>query len=670
MQTPKKNVIIVFLFCTLYLLNLSFLKAQIIFDKPLSNRVANYDISVNLDPLSKLLQGSMILNWKNISNDTIYELQFHLYLNAFKNTKSTFFKERGGYNKLNSSDWGWIDILRMSVVNGELLSDKIKYIQPDDNNEEDQTVIKVTLSEAILPQNEIELEISFLAKLPKIIARSGFERDDYFFIAQWFPKIGVYEPANAANDSVGRWNCHQYHSNTEFFADFGVYNVDITVPKGFIVGATGEFQKEQMNGDNTKTVFYRAEDVIDFAWTASPLYHVKHAQWKDVNIKVLYYKQRKGFVDRHIESLKKALDYFEHSLEKYPYKNITIVDPPYYGINSGGMEYPTLFTTGSVAWLPNDIRMPEMVTIHEFGHNYFMGIIATNEFEEPWLDEGMNSYFESKIMDFYYGEESSLIDILGFPIGDTEYHRISYSQNSNREISKIAELPWNLPRNTYGLLNYNKMVVVLHTLENIIGEEAMFEIMKKYYQKWKFKHPKTSDFIEIVNDVVKKRHGKIFGLNMNWYFDETLNSEHVCDYRIQKIINKYTDNKSYGVFDNEESKVTIEQKSDKSKFMYLSQVYVQRIGNMKMPVELLVRFENGEEKLLNWDGFEREKIFYFENSSKIVMAQIDPENKILLDVDLHNNSYTLKPDRKPIWKYTVRFLFWLQNIFQTIAFLA
>ncbi|MBO4772093.1 MAG: hypothetical protein J5595_06110, partial [Bacteroidales bacterium] len=217
--------------------------AQDAFQPFMTTQVASYNIEAKLDPDAKMVSGLETLTWKNTSSDTISELMFHAYLNAFKNSGSTYFKESAfntGYNignYLSESEMGYIDINRMVIVDGEPLTQDIKYVQPDDGNAEDQTVFSVKLPKSIMPGEEIKIQITFLSKLPKIIARTGYERGDYFMVAQWFPKIGVYEPKGMRQRAKGGWNCHQFHYNSEFYADFGTYDVAITVPEKYKVGA-------------------------------------------------------------------------------------------------------------------------------------------------------------------------------------------------------------------------------------------------------------------------------------------------------------------------------------------------------------------------------------------------------------------------------------------------
>ena len=297
---------------------------QIIFKEPLSPRIANYKISVALDTKEKMMDGKEALTWRNASKDLIRELQFHLYLNAFKNTESTFMKESGGVNRgfsLAEGGWGWIDVTSMKTADGEDLTPRIEFIHPDDDNAKDQSVIRVPLSRPLRPGQTIQLQIDFKAKLPRVFARTGYY-ENYYMVGQWFPKIGVYESAGQRYATKGQWNCHQFHANTEFFADYGVYDVDITVPKDYVVGATGLQQSVKENTDGTKTVVYHAEDVHDFAWTASARYVDLTEQWRDVKIRVLMQPQRVHQAERYFKTVKATLEYFDKHVGRYPYPNL------------------------------------------------------------------------------------------------------------------------------------------------------------------------------------------------------------------------------------------------------------------------------------------------------------------------------------------------------------
>ena len=214
----------------------------------LSSRIANYDIELSLDTENKRVTAHQVLLWKNPSQtDTISELQFHLYYNAFKNTQSTFFSERNempGFLKNEEEQncqWSWIKVQSIKDEFGNDLTVGMEFIQPDDDNENDQTVLRVPLVKSVLPGQSIRLNMDWTSKIPNIMPRTGYNKD-FYFMAQWFPKTGVYEPAGMRYATKGQWNCHQYHAQGEYYSDFGVYNVSITVPEDFVVGASGVLQ--------------------------------------------------------------------------------------------------------------------------------------------------------------------------------------------------------------------------------------------------------------------------------------------------------------------------------------------------------------------------------------------------------------------------------------------
>jgi hypothetical protein len=658
-----------YLFFLIIFFNSISISAQEIDTTILSNRVVEYRIDANLDPETKIITAKMRMSWINTSTDTLSELQFHTYMNAFKNTASTFMKESGGQSRGNfikvadSNSWGWIEISKFRDQFGNNLLGKINFIQPDDNNPEDNTVFSVRLPSKIRPGEKMELDFEFQVKLPRVFARSGFS-ENFFMVGQWFPKIGVFEKNEKGNWA---WNCHQYHSNSEFYADFGVYKVNITLPQKYVVGATGELISEKNNTNGTKTLKFVAKDVIDFAWTASERYKVKEYEWKNVKIRILLQPEHLYLAERHRFATVTALEYFEKTLGKYPYNIITVVDPPTDAPGAGGMEYPMLITAGTFRRIPEGIRYTEMVVIHEFGHQYFMGIIASNEFEEAWLDEGINSYMETRIMDETYGPKNSLIDFFGLTIGDGEIQRSGYVHGGHAAISEVYKKSWEYSEGEYAVMSYNKPATFLNTVDNLIGRENMNKVMHTYYERFKFKHPKTQDFINIVNEVYSHELENKYGENMNWFFDQVLYSTSTCDYEVYSISN----HKLAGFAGSFGSGTTKSIKTaDYSKNNFTSKVVLRRNGDFIMPVELLIEFDNGDNVVKTWDGKTRTKVFEFKGSEQIVSVKIDPYNKITLDTNFINNSKTVEPQRTGIYKYVLKFLFRLQNLLQLISFFA
>ena len=640
------------------------------FDPPLSPRVANYKIDIALDADTKKITGSEILTWVNKSRDEINELQFHMYLNGFKNERSTFMLESGDRHRgaeLEKDDgWGWIEITRMMREDTDLISN-CEYIQPDDDNIHDQSVLRVKLDKPVRPGETIKLNIDFNAKLPQVFARTGYQ-GEFFMVGQWFPKIGVYEAAGDRYAKTGQWNCHQFHVNTEFYADFGVYEVSITLPDNYVTGATGVLTDKKINDNGTQTVSYYCEDVHDFAWTADPNYIVVEDTWRHVSIKFFAHPGRESQVERHIGAVKHALEFFAEWYGDYPYPTLSIIDPAYGGLGAGGMEYPTLITAGSFWLLPEGLRLPEMVTIHEFGHNYWYGLLANNEFEEAWLDEGINTYSEIKVMDQYYGEQGGgQVSILGLNISDAASQWMGFAMLPKRDT--IYKFGWKYDRGGYASLSYNKPGLMMLTLENYLGETTMRRVMRAYFDRFRFKHPTSRDFINIVNE--------ISGEQMDWFFDQALYGTVALDYKVDKITNKEMAKSYDGVFGNPLEIVTPapESENDIDTLMsetdsadtdeitrYENKVIIAREGEFTFPVDILIKFSDGSDIHEKWDGKDRYIVFKYETENRVISAEVDPERKIWLDVNFLNNGKSLESSRAGVLKYTTRWLLWMQNL--------
>ncbi len=640
-----------------------------IFERPLSPRIANYDMKARLFPDTKIIEGSYVLNWWNASSDTVRELQFHLYLNAFKNEKSTFIRESGGRHrsgeiKLEKENWGFVDILSMKIVEGEDLTEKIEFIHPDDDNADDQTVIRVPLSRPIAPTQSIQIACDFRSKLPRVYARTGFADGNFFMVGQWFPKIGVWRN--------GAWNCHQFHSNTEFFADFGVYDMVLTVPKKFVVGANAVLV-EKKESDSLTVYTFHQEDVIDAVWTAYPDFkEVKQkikiaSSGREIEVTYLLSPGREVYEKRYFDCVSASFNYFDEWYGPYPYHNLTIVDPPVdEEMTAGGMEYPTLITTGSFfsSAFTNDLiglNILEIVTFHEFAHNYFQSLVASNEFEEPWLDEGFTSYTEHRALDRYVAEgkiKAGYANLFGMKVQSIDYHRMSYIPRPKNGI--IGEKAWKIPDNFYQAAAYSKPVLVLATLQNFLGDDMMNKVMRAYFERWKFKHPQTQDFMAVVNEVS--------GKNMTWYFDQFVFTNQTIDLEVSGIrINEVRD--KMGWFGRGDEKTFVEDTKDSTEKRYRSVIFVRNNGTAVFPTTVLIRFANGDSVIENWDGRESPKQFIYEKGTKAVSATVDPQTINVLDLSISNNSKIVEADLTGFTRYTVRFLFWIQCMFQMLTML-
>jgi len=667
-----------------------------------SDRIVDYQMKVALDPAKKQVAGTERLTWRNPSmTDTVGELQFHLYLNAFKNTTSTFVKESGGQlrgDRMAGNAWGWIDITSMKTAAGVELKPALRFIHPDDRNADDQTVVAVALPEPVPPGGSITLDIAFTSQLPQVFARTGF-KDDFFMVGQWFPKLGVYEPTGMRGREAGGWNCHQFHANSEFYADYGTYRVEITAPSTYIIGATGVRTHEHTNGNGTTTYTYEQADVHDFVWTADPDYVVVKATFSattdvtpqeyqriaallgrsldevklsDVEITVLLQPDHRPQAQRHVDAAKAGIKWFGLWYGRYPYKTLTVVDPAPGAGGAGGMEYPTFITAGSTwlfnAWPFDRIRAVEAVTIHEFGHQFWYALVGNNEFEEAWLDEGFNTYSTTKVMETVYGRDRTMMEFLGITLGEDDTNRLSNTPNAtfNRILSKAWEYT---PSGEYGFYSYTKPGLVLGTLEGYLGKQAMARIMRTWHERWRFKHPRSEDFFALVDELT----GQDFG----WYFDQTVRGTGILDYDIGSATSMPVPVPA-GVFDQAGGRKTVTPEEARKreaeaeaakKTVYVTTVVARRRGEVYFPVTIAFKFEGKPAERQTWDGRDRTKRFRFERPEKLEWVDIDPDRRVLLDVNWANNGRRLVSDRRVSTSWASRWLFLVQHVVTTLGLL-
>ena len=345
-------------------------------DKPMSQRVVHYEIDAKYDAGKHTIDATETLTYHNLTGQALDHFPFHLYQNAFQ-PKSTWIREAKlegsrdvAYDKWEDKLYGSEDIKNIEVVGQGDVTGQLQFIAPDDGNKDDKTVVDVHVPKAIPPGAFVQFKIAFQTKLPETQARSGWKRD-FVLGGQWFPKVGVWWN--------GSWNCHQYHATTEFFADFGVYDVSLTVPQFEVVGASGILVNEKNNSDNTKTLTYHGDDIHDFAWTVSPRYRVLESEYQaqmgPIKLRFLMQPAHWSQAERHERITRQTLDHFEKWYGPYPYKTLTVVDPEPDSA-AGGMEYPTFITGDSNWFMPAGLYLPEIVVEHEFGHQYWYGMVA------------------------------------------------------------------------------------------------------------------------------------------------------------------------------------------------------------------------------------------------------------------------------------------------------
>ena len=650
-----------------------------------ADRIVSYTMSVRLDAESKQLEGRQTITWRNPSGDTVGDLWFHLYLNAFRNNRSTFFKESGGQlrgDRATAGKWGWTEITSLRVAGGADLAPAIRFEHPDDDNADDRTVARVILPEPVPPGGTITIEATFRAQLPEVFARSGYKRD-FFLVGQWFPKLGVYEPAGMRGRAAGGWNCHQYHANSEFYADYGEYRVDITVPSRFVVGATGQRTRRVDNKDGTTTHTFEQADVHDFAWTADPAYvevkrrfsaarDVTAAEYEqaaalvgrpadevrlsDVVITVLLQPAHVQQTERYVQAVKAGLKRFGLWYGRYPYKTITVVDPPADGSGAGGMEYPTFITGGSMwagnFWPLKDVRSVEMVTIHEFGHGFWYGLVGNNEFEEAWLDEGINTYSTGLVMEAEYGVATSYGNFAGLEIGEVDLLR-AVATPSMKDV--IVKPSW-MYAGDYSYYAYMKPAIALRTLEGYLGRQTMARVMRTFQERFRFRHPSSADFFATASEVS--------GQDLHWFFRQAFLGSDVLDYSVDAVSSSPV-TALEGVVEEGGRRVTRARDASGAKPaspMYESRVLVRRLGEFVFPVEVALQFEGKPVERVRWDGQDRWKRLVFVRPQRLLWAAVDPDHKVILDANWIDNARRVEPDTRLAASWGARFLFAVQAL--------
>jgi hypothetical protein len=596
---------------------------------PLSQRVVAYDMDAKYNAKAHSLEASETLTYHNLTGQPLDTFPFHLYLNAFQPI-STWVREgkreatRGqDFEKWDPKSFGSEEIKSLEVVGQGDFTNQLQFIHPDDDNKDDRTVMQVHLPKPIPPDGYVQFKIKFHDQFPETLERTGWNRD-FVLGGQWFPKVGVWWH--------GAWNCHQFHAYTEFFADFGVYDVKLTVPQYEVVGASGIEVGSVNNPDGTKTVAYHGDDIHDFAWTASPHYLIYNDTFQSsmgtVKLRIMMQPAHWGQAERHALIAKQTMERFDRWYGPYPYKTLTIVDPEP-GSQAFGMEYPTFITAGSSWLMPQGLLLPEGVVEHEFGHQYWYGMVATNEFEDAWMDEGINQYTEAKVMDSIFGPSTSTINLWGITAGEENQDRLFYE--SVAALDPIAKNGWQYAdNNSYGGITYGKTALILLTLENVIGEDTMRQAMHTYFLRYRFTHPTKEDFLKTIEEVS--------GKDLRWYFNQAIYGTQVLDFEVLKI-------SSVPV---EWYKEDLQEKPGVTE--YMDNVWIHRKEDFVIPVDVEIKFDNGDKVREHWDGQDRWVRYAYQKKAKIESVEVDPDHKIYFDRNNFNNSRTEEANSAPARK--------------------
>ncbi len=504
-----------------------------------------YKIEVRLDDVKHELFANESIIYTNNSPAELNYIWFHLWPNAYKNTATAFAEqnlENGSslFYFSREEDKGTIDQLDFKV-NGKpvlLLQDSVSI-----------DVAKIILNEPLKPGASVTITTPFHVKIPNgMFSRMGHEGQQYQ-ITQWYPKPAVY-------DKEG-WHPISYLDQGEFYSEFGSFDVALTLPKNYVVGATGELQDEEekqwineramvcgrleaypktdsfpQSDSQNKTIHYRQDRIHDFAWFCDKRYNVlkSEVELPHTHHKVLTWVL---FTNGQAKLWKSATQYVNDALYNYslwigdyPYANCTAVDGALSA--GGGMEYPNITVINATA---DAITLDEVIT-HEVGHNWFYGMLGSNERRHAWMDEGINTFYENRYMKKKYPDANVFGFKPKYDLFDVGRYSRQYESYIAYELSaaKNEDQPCDISSEKYTKLNYGgdvyeKTGMILTYLMDYLGQEKMDQCMQAYFEAWKFKHPQPADFRAVVEPCSSA--------TLNWFFDDLLETTKKLDYKMQ-----------------------------------------------------------------------------------------------------------------------------------------
>lgn len=472
----------------------------------------NTQIEVTLNDETHFLHGFISMEYINHSPDTLHYIYFHLYPNAYQNDR-TAFNRQAVENKSTKfyfspeSDRGYMDSLQFKTNNTLAKTTPTK----------DPDIIQLHLATPLLPQQKVSITTPFRVKIPAPFSRLGHDGQSYQ-ISQWFPKPAVY-------DAKG-WHPIPYLDQGEFYSEFGSYDVKITVPENYIVMATGNLlnpeenlwldslsklpipsdtlftNSEPASSENWKTLHFKEENIHDFAWFADKKWIVRKEiitlpEGQEVTSYSCYFPvHQKGWA-LSLEDISTAIQGYSQLVGPYPFKTVKAVEGALSA--GGGMEYPTVTVIAST----NNRTMINTAIIHEVGHNWFYGILGSNERKHPWLDEGLNSFYENKLTtDAHFSIKGRDFDV----------EQLAYQYFAGvHELQPATLSSEDFKMMNYGIDVYKKVPLYLKWLESYMGEETFEKAMKDYYQQFQFKHPQPEDFERIFKSHANK--------DIQWFFD-------------------------------------------------------------------------------------------------------------------------------------------------------
>jgi hypothetical protein len=594
------------------------------FDRARSPRIANYRIEAALDWREKVLDGQETLTWRNTGTAPTAELPLHLDLNAFKGPQSLFCREQDGAAGLlargrapsDPRPWGYCRLVSVR------LGDRLLEGHPG----EDATVYWVRLPYPVAPGESLRLDIAWQSRFPMGHGRAGWSRD-FLMGAQWFPKAGVYE-----GDA---WNCRAYRDGTGSYGDFGTYDVDLSLPRSLLLAHSGTLRGAGEPGPDPRRPAnllwnLHAEDVHDFAWAALPrnAWRQRGFEYRGVQVRCYARDGDAAGFERQRLAIQAALKHASEWFFPYPYPVLTLVGVPY-GAAADRAAYPTLVTSAFRPFDPLDRRLrPELDTIREIGHQWFDGMLAADPAQEPWLDEGLATWFAQKATERTY---QSLFNSRRFQVGADALAVRGYWRDPS--VDPLDRPAWQArDLGSARIAARCKAPLVLDQLQAMLGRPTMERVLQDYVREMAFRHPTGRDFQRIAE--------RVTGRSLDRFWQDFVAGTDVLDVVIQRV--ETPEVLEGGWMESPRGPVFVTpQPAAPGRRGRLT---LLRRGGLQLPVTLWARLENRTEQRLTWDGQDRWATFEFD--SPVTLAMLDPDGNYPMLRDRLHAVYAARPIRR------------------------
>ena len=604
----------------------------------------NYIIDVTLDDTKHQLRGHEEFEYINKSPNELNKIYIHLWPNAYKSGETALAKQQ--YSQDDDDLKYGPDSLKGNIegLDFKLNHQSIKW----EYDAENPDICVLYLPVPMKTGDRVSISTPFIVNLPNgSVSRLGHVGQSYQ-ITQWYPKPAVY-------DKDG-WHPIPYLNQGEFYSEYGSFDVRITLPENYVVGATGDLQtkseieflnelaeeteaeidnlssekrpsnKFPPSSEKMKTIRYKQKNVHDFAWFADKRYKVLKGEvelphsGRKVTTWAMFTPRNSRLWSKAIEYINDGTYYYSKWNGDYPYNQVTAVDGTISA--GGGMEYPNVTVIGNTG----NAELLEVVIVHEVGHNWFYGQLGSNERVHGWMDEGMNTHNEVRYMQTKYPNNTAMSNMVlngSFHFNDLDHHDMN--DIAYRSIAQFGEdqaietHTADFTSTNYGIIMYQKTGLVFHYLMDYLGEEKFDECMQEYYRQWEFKHPQPED----MRATLESCSGK----DLSWLFDDLIQTTHQIDYKISGI-------------KKDENGITVN---------------VKNVGQVNGPIPVALVNEIGELIEEKWiePTLDRKASVHFNSAEGNIVIDY---NKHVPEINRGNNSYKTSGLFKSIEKPKMEFL--------------